>query len=205
MTIRPEKVIKSYINNNRVKYLPPINYMIIAGLLGGFYAYLLNNGYLGDMNYEAFGVPQNDSSAINQEELTKTINTELQNYYSVFLFLTIPLLALISKLVFHNYKQYNFAEHTVIYAYAYSQYLVLSYVTIPFGLLFDNFMFYYTFLSFIVIIGFHAFVLKRVFELSWKKIIIKTLFFLAILLAVMIILMVVGAIIGFLYMVLTRE
>jgi len=179
--------------------------MIIAGLLGGFYAYLLNNGYLGDMNYEAFGVPQNDSSAINQEELTKTINTELQNYYSVFLFLTIPLLALISKLVFHNYKQYNFAEHTVIYAYAYSQYLVLSYVTIPFGLLFDNFMFYYTFLSFIVIIGFHAFVLKRVFELSWKKIIIKTLFFLAILLAVMIILMVVGAIIGFLYMVLTRE
>lgn len=51
MTIHPEKVIKSYINNNRVKYLPPINFMIIAGLLGGFYAYLLNNGYLGEINY----------------------------------------------------------------------------------------------------------------------------------------------------------
>lgn len=200
MTIRPEKVIKSYINNNRVKYLPPINYMIIAGLLGGFYAYLLNNGYLGEINYEAFKVHtegEKGASGLDQIEVTKTINNEIQKYYSLFVFLTIPLLALISKLVFHNYKQYNFAEHAVIYAYGYSQFLVLSYITIPFALVFDNFIFYYTFLSFILLIGFHVFVLKRVFDISWKKMIIKTLFFLIILLAVMIILTVIGTIIAF--------
>ncbi|WP_127844287.1 DUF3667 domain-containing protein [Psychroflexus aestuariivivens] len=201
MTFHPEKVIKSYMRNNRVKYLPPINFMIIAGLLGGFYAYLLNNGYLGEMSFEAFAIEENKSSGIDQVEISKTINNEVQNYYSIVLFLTIPLLALISKLVFYNYKQYNFAEHSVIHAYAYSQFLVLSYVTIPFSLVFDKFTYYYTFLSFIFLIGYHAFVLKRVFDISWKKMIVKSLFFIAIIIVLFIVLSVLG---GILYVILGK-
>lgn len=99
MTIRPEKVIKSYINNNRTKYLPPVNFMIISAFLGGFYAYLLNNGYLGeiDLNFlKSSSSPNESELGLNQEELTRTINSEVQKYYSVLLFLTIPLLALFS-------------------------------------------------------------------------------------------------------------
>lgn len=204
MTIYPEKVIKSYINNNRVKYLSPINFMIIAGLLGGFYAYLLNNGYLGEIDYEAFVVDRNKSSGIDQIEVTKSINDMVQQYYSILTFLAIPLLALISKLVFHNYKQYNFAEHSVIYAYAYSQYLVLSYVSIPFAFIFDQFIYYYTILSFVLLIGYNVFVLKRVFDIGWKKMIIKTLFFLAISTAVAIVLMILGGVIVFLYLLFSK-
>lgn len=197
MTIRPEKVIKSYINNNRVKYLPPINFMLVAALFGGFYAYLLNNGYLGEIDLNAFTpAPKNDdgSLGLKKEEITKSINTNVQNYYSLITFLTIPLLALISKLVFHNYKQYNYAEHVVIYGYAYSQYLILSWISIPFMIFIDGFAFYFTALVFFVIIGWHAFVLKRVFELNLKNIIIKTLFFLAIAIFLFLVIILIGTI-----------
>lgn len=209
MTLHPDQVIKSYFNNNRVKYLAPINYMIIAGLLGGFYAYLLNNGYLGEVDYSAFATPQSAQQdnpfGMSQEDMTKTVTTEMQKYYNIVLFLTIPILALISKLVFYNYKQYNFAEHSVIYAYAYSQVLVLSYLTIPFALLFDKFILYYSYLSFIILIGFHVFVLKKVFDISWKKMIVKTLFFLAISIAAFIIIIIIGGLIASIYLLLSGK
>lgn len=199
MTIRPERVIKSYIGNNRVKYLPPINFMLVAALFGGFYAYLLNNGYLGEIDLNAFTyTPKNDveSLGLKQEEITKSINTNVQNYYSLITFLTIPLLALLSKLVFHNYKQYNYAEHVVIYAYAYSQYLILSYISIPFMIFIEGFAIYYTTLVFFVIIGWHAFVLKRVFELSLKNIIIKSLFFLTVAIFLLVVFFFIGIIVA---------
>lgn len=201
MTMRPEKVIKAYIQNNRVKYLSPINFMIIAGLFGGFYTYLLNNGYLGEFDYSVFSIDSgNEAAMLDQEAYTKEMNTTIQKYYSLVLFATIPFLALISRLVFHNYKQYNIAEHSVIYAYTYSQFLILSYISIPFNYIFDQFLVYYTFLSFFIMIGFHAYVLKRVFSIGWGKMVLKTLFFMAILVAIMIVFTIIATIITFIVM-----
>ena len=204
MTVQPQEVILSYINNNRKKYLPPINFMIIAGLLGGFYAYLLNSGYLGELDYEALVVDQKSEVGIDQVEFTKSINTTVQKYYSLITFLTIPLLALISKLVFYNYKQFNFAEHSVIYAYGYSQFLILSYVSIPFSFILDNFIYYYSILSFVLLIGFHIYILKRLFDISWGKMMVKTLLFFAIGLGLGLILMFLGGVIVFIYVLLSR-
>ena len=148
---------------------------------------------------------ENNPIAPKQEELARDVNNEIQKYYSLVLFLTIPILALISKLVFHNYKRYNFAEHSVIYAYSYSQYLILSYASIPFCLLIDDFLYYYTIFSFVLLIGFHAYVLKRFFEISWIKILVKTLFFLVILVVALLVLFILGVIFALVYLTLSGQ
>ncbi|WP_046758298.1 DUF3667 domain-containing protein [Kordia jejudonensis] len=174
---KPEVVIDSYINGTRKKYLNVFNYFAISLTITGFFTFIFlkffPEVYTGAMDY------MNASQQTEvQKEMFSNLMATIFDYQSLMYFLLIPILALISKIVFYNYKKYNYTEHAIIYLYAYSHTLaflnILYLITI---VIYDPFLSYLTILSIPISILYVAYVLKRLFELSFKKIFLKTMLF----------------------------
>ncbi len=170
----PEWVVNGYLEGLRIRYVNPITYLIIAVTLSGINVYLMKKGYFGEIDYASMS--GNQKAPFDTKEYMNSI----YDYNSVMIFMGIPLLSLVSKIVFYNYKQFNYAEHNLIYFYTYSQTSILIVLSIPFILIFDIDYVYYSLISFVIMFGYHLFALKRIFQLSLKKIILKTLLFLPI-------------------------
>ena len=95
----------------------------------------------------------------------------------VFYFFFIPLIALMSRIIFLR-NGFNYTEHLVIYLYTMSLSAIVSaliafviIITVPqfhmiWGLLFN-----------VIMVIYHAYALKRIFDLSISQIILKTLLF----------------------------
>lgn len=210
LTLRPEKVINAYLQHNRVKYLTPINFLIIGGIFGSFFSYLMINDYLGVVDYNSFdfsgaGQQKNNPLAKDFPETMKKVMILSQKYYSISLFATIPIIALVSKVVFFNYKQYNFAEHSILYSYSYANYLILSYLFIPFFLINDSYINKFSYLTFLTIFLYHIFVIKRFFGLTLKKLLLKTLLFVGVGLAIYMVFSLILAAVFIIYMIKTGQ
>lgn len=174
---QPEDVIGGYMNGMRKKYLPAFSYFAIAITVAGITSFFIRQFFMEDMI-----AAQNDLySAGPAIELQKSFNDKwlrtVMEYQSLFYFSIIPILALISKLVFWNYKKVNFVEHMVIYLYSYSHIAMITSIA---GLLaMWNMTLYQIFgmLSIVVMILYMAYVLKRLFALDVAQIILKTALF----------------------------
>lgn len=168
----PEWVVNGYLNGLRVRYVNPMTYLIIAVTISGINVFLIKRGYFGEMDYSSMS--GNEKSPINMNEFMNSV----YDYNSVLIFTAIPLLSLISKIVFYNFKQYNYAEHNLIYFYTYSQTSILTVLFIPIILIFEIDYMIYAMITFLIMISYHFFALKRIFKLSTKEIFYKTLLFL---------------------------
>ncbi len=169
---KPEKVIGGYINGLRKRYLNVFSYFAISLTISGLYTYILRK-YKDNLFTETL-------SSEKQIEVTKITSDFSFEYQSVISFLMIPLLALISRFIFLNYKKYNLTEHFVIYLYAYSHItMVVSILTLPFILSYQN-IYIVIAVQFIIYILYIAYVLKNLYEMSLKKIVLKTLLFIII-------------------------
>lgn len=189
----PEDVIGGYINGMRKKYLPAFSYFAIALTVAGIYSFFLKNYFADsfiDAQIDASSIFNIDSEQIDaQKKFAEGWAKEwvgiATDYQSVLYFAAIPLLAVISRLVFWNYKKFNFVEHFVIYLYAYSQTAMIT------SVLYLCFMWNTTIfqvMSFIVMplsIIYMAFVLKRLFNLDIGGILLKTGLFAIITAAIM--------------------
>ncbi|WP_396149964.1 DUF3667 domain-containing protein [Flavobacterium sp.] len=190
----PEWVVNGYLDGLRIRYVNPITYLIIAVTLSGINVYLTKNGYLGDIDYAAMSGNQKTPFDM------KGFMNSLYDYNSIIVFSGIPLIAIISKIVFFNYKQFNFAEHNLIYFYTYSQTSILTVLVIPLLLLFQIEYVYYAFFTFAILFGYHFFALKRIFKLTMKQIILKTLLFIPVLFAFYIVISLFFGILYFVYL-----
>ena len=172
---KPEDVIDGYITGVRKKYMSAFGYFGVAITLAGLYLFLFRNFFENDFFSVFF---QDDVSQSAQSvDLIKNMIEKVQDYQSIITFLTIPILAITSKLIFINYKKYNYIEHVVIFLYVYSHYsIITSLITIGTSM----FPFVNITVSMILqmaVIFYTAYVLKRLYEISIKKIAIKTLIF----------------------------
>ncbi len=185
MFTRPEDVIGGYMNGMRKKYLPAFSYFAIALTIAGVYSFLLKN-YFADvftgMQTDAMTSFVSDPEQLAmQKKFAEGWAEEwveiATDYQSMFYFAAIPILAVISRIVFWNYKKYNFVEHFVIYLYAYSHTAMIT------SVLYICFMWSETAFQ---IIGFASlpfsmiyagYVLKRLFRLDTAGIILKTALF----------------------------
>jgi len=169
----PKDVINSYVNGVRKKYIAPLAFFAIAITISGVYFFILKN-------YFPFFFEMADD--LYNDDITKEIGSKVTNYAtefnSLFNFLLIPILALLSRIVFLKNK-YNFTEHLIIYFYTVSLFSMLSVVTNLFILTFFsvNFLvmsviFYFMFFLY------HSYVLKQVFALTFKQLMVKILLFL---------------------------
>lgn len=187
---RPEAVIDGYISGIRKRYIHVIGYFTIALTISGFFMFVLqkwapdlfNNIYTTIYDTEA------------QAEAFKEWMSFTFEYQSLIIFLTIPLLAGISKLVFLRNKRYNYTEHLVINTYAYSHASIFS-TLLYFATFWNQTAFGYLAVSILPIqIIYFSYVLKRLFRLSWKQLLLKILLFLLVLLVVYIVLIILGTI-----------
>ncbi len=190
---KPEQVIDGYIHGLRKKYVNAFGYFAISITITGFYSFIIK-----DRMFELATTSM--SSFLPEEELQNQIvamETSFQ-YQSIISFILIPILAIMSRLVFFNYKKYNFTEHLVIYLYAYSHIVgIFALLQIPFIFALDNYftVIFAPFIGYLIYIGY---VLKRMYSISLKKIILKTFLFLGVFLLSIIVFTIFVAILGFL-------
>lgn len=170
---KPDVVINSYINGVRKRYFNPVSYLIISITVNGLYIYFLK-----DILLDAFTI-QSPSSAFDNAEYTSNFMDVFTEYQAIFTVMNIPIYGFLSWLVFLNRRKYNFYEHLVIYLYTASHVTFISFFAVlPFYFISTDLtakisvaMSLFTFVYF-------AFVLIRLFKLSFWQFIVKTLYFL---------------------------
>lgn len=192
---RPEDVINGFIKGMRVKYLNAFTYFFIALTISGIQILLLQKGYLGEIHYPFDDLPQEGM----QFEIESILNT-FYDYYSFIAFLLIPVMALMSKIIFWKFKNYNYIEHLVIYFYTNSQTSILGAVFGICILSFTNDFNTVIYFLYPITIGYHIFALRRVFNLTYKQIFIKTLVFLGLAFLFYILLIILFVIVYFIMM-----
>ena len=178
---QPEDVIGGYINGMRKKYLPAFSYFAIAITLSGFYSFILKGWFLQEFISAQSSFYGADMASV-QVEMTETITNTMMEYQSIYMFLSIPIMALISKLVFWNYKNYNLVEHFVIYLYTYSH---ISIISVTLNLLFiwnTTLLFGVSIVTVLLLFVFTAYVLKRLYQLDNASVILKSSLFLVVML-----------------------
>ena len=192
---RPDEVIVGYINGARKKYLNPISYFTIAIGWVDYSSSCIQSSFQmpWTLNLYPDADTLNDVDKIAYDS-QKKLNTFLFKYQSLFYIAMLPFLALISRLVFINKKQFNLSEHFVINIYAYSHLSIIINTVYIFILWNSKLLYYASVVSFVFQIGFFTWVFFKIFNLSIKQTLIKLLFFLVILAVVFFIIMVaVGA------------
>lgn len=194
MFTNPSDIVNGYINGLRVKYVDPISYFLIAVALGGIMSYLMVKGYLGKMDYSQFEDP-------NAPFKMQDYMAKISEYNNLIYLSFMPFLALMSKIVFYDKKEYNYAEHLVIYGYTYSQSSIVTFLTIPLLYIIQPDMQYYSFISIATYILLHAYFLKKIFSLNTKQIILKTLLFIPVLIVFYIAIVVVFMVIFMIYLI----
>lgn len=174
---KPEDVIGGYIDGMRKRYLSAFSYFAISLTLTGLYFFVFRKIFLTDaMILESFNT-QNAPGSEGIAKETADIMNWVFEYQAAIAFINIPFYALVSKLVFWNYKKYNFIEHVVIYLYIYSHTQIIGSVL---GALFMWSTATQMIISFIAVflyIAYTIYVLIRLFDLTAKQILLKTLLF----------------------------
>lgn len=167
---KPDEVIDGYIHGLRKRYVNAFGYFAISITITGFYAFLVKDRLKEIIKFGNFSE--------QQAEMQSSLFDSTFQHQSIISFLLIPLLAILSRLVFLNYKKYNLTEHFVIYLYAYSHIVgTMSLVLLPLMFIVNDFIIIML-IQFPVYIFYMAYVLKKLYQISVKKIMIKTLLFL---------------------------
>lgn len=177
--IKPEDVIVGYINGMRKKYLTAFNYFAVALTINGIYNFILRKWLMDDLFTAQTAMYDVGDDPIQEEWASAWMDTILE-YQSLVMFATIPLLAILARVVFWNYKKFNLTEHLVIQLYSYSHLsIVMVLLTIACSWS-TTLLTVMSFVSFFWMFGYSGYVLKRVFELDFARLILKTMLFLSI-------------------------
>ena len=171
---KPEDVIGGYINGVRKKYISAFGYFALSLSIAGIYVFIIRE-YFMDSLFENIAFPEKQNQV--QLDFIKKITLNMNEYQALFSIISIPVLALISRIVFWNYKQFNYLEHMVIYLYAFSHINLTFYILVILTIWSTSL---YTFFSFVGMIGYIfylCYVLKRLYRLSFYNLILKTSLF----------------------------
>jgi len=174
---KPEDVIGGYIEGVRKKYLSAFGYFALSLTVAGIYVFILREYFL-DTFLENFKLAEGQS----EEELSaiKDFTIKINEYQALLSILSIPLLALISRIVFWNYKNYNYLEHIVIYLYAFSHINLVFYILLVLTMWSPSLYTYFSLISVIGYLFYLCYVLKRIYRLNTASLILKTLLFAAV-------------------------
>ncbi|SHG16105.1 DUF3667 domain-containing protein [Flagellimonas flava] len=143
----PGEVVISFISGTRKRYMNPVGYFAIAVTLSGLMFFILRNLY--GLNLAQSSINDVDVSGMNF----------VFDYQALLSYLSMPLYALMTWLLFRGKKRFNYTEHLVANAYITSQmsYLqVFTYLLVLglFPVQFDVFNFAFLFVT--VIYQFHV-------------------------------------------------
>ena len=95
LTIRPDKVIDSYVQGIRRKYLNPIGYFGIALTLSGLLLFLMRRFFRESMDYDVM------DQGVNPELMNKVMNV-LFDLNTLLFIIYIPIFAICARLTFNK-------------------------------------------------------------------------------------------------------
>lgn len=177
---KPEEVIGGYINGVRRKYINAFGYFTIAITLSSFFYFVIFKLY--PNAFDAIYANQDFSDP--QLKMQQEINRTVFEYQSLIFFIAIPFLAIISKLVFLKNKRYNFAEHLIINLYGYAQVSIISIILYSLTAWSPEAFKVVIYSVTAIQVGYYTYILKKLFEISWGKILLKVLLFIIILMPI---------------------
>ncbi len=187
---QPDDVIGGYIRGVRKKYMNPVSYFTIAVALGGLFVFLFRNVFTDAMDYSMnLGKSMNNDNPM-ANSLSDSINNAIFDYQQLFYILSIPLLAMVSKLIFIDKKQFNLSEHLIINLYGYSQMSICINVLYILFIWNSKIIFYISTFNIVFQIGYFTYVLKRLFKLGFGNMFIRLMLFLVVLAALFFVLIV---------------
>lgn len=172
----PEDVIGGYINGVRKKYMSAFGYFALSLSIAGIYVFILRE-YFMDSIFENISSETIQNQDQAQLDFVKQFTNGINEYQALLSILSIPILALISRIVFWNYKQYNYLEHVVIYLYAFSHINLTVYILAILTIWSPSTYLFFSFVGMIGYVVYLCYVLKRLYGLSFKKLILKTSLF----------------------------
>jgi len=122
--VRPGIVAREYIEGKRQKYFNPYQYLIITVAISYFVA----------VNFSLFG-PKGDFETIRHLSDTERwgiqFNDFIYKFYNIILFLSVPITALYSKLIFRK-SGYNYSENLIFNAFIAGQRNIIYLLISPF-------------------------------------------------------------------------
>ena len=184
---KPEVVIDGYINGVRKKYVNPISYFALALTLAGLQIFLVRKFFP-----EAYDL--STITADGQEEFANTMMTSIQEYSSLLTMAMIPIYALMARIVFINIKKYNYTELLVVFLYFAAEISFISFIPFIVALFLGLSYGDTTPIAVVFQIIFAAYILKRLYNLTLKGILLRTLFFLVVLAVFYIVLVIITAV-----------
>lgn len=165
--VKPENVIGSYIDGVRKKYINPVSFLAISFTLSGFHLFFFKDNLKEIMASSGMSVYQ------GQEKFGEAVYNFVFDYNSFLYFAIIPGFAIISWMVFIN-KKYNFTEHVIIYLYTMSFSSIVSiFLTVFIVLIAPKIYMTFSFSVYFLLFVYHIFLLKRLFKLSGKQMLMK--------------------------------
>tara|TARA_R110000772_G_scaffold242914_1_gene355588 strand:+ start:185 stop:1012 length:828 start_codon:yes stop_codon:yes gene_type:complete len=169
---KPEDVLNGYVTGTRKKYVNVLNYIALAVTVSGLQLYILFKFFPDAMKLPDYMIK---NSAIGQGVIDS-----VYEYYSFLFIALIPLYALISKLVFKNIKKYNYVEHIVIIAYTQAHLSITFFIPVVILSMIGFNLYEYNYINLAIMILYTAYCFKKLYQLSLKRIIIKTFVFIGI-------------------------
>lgn len=192
--VNPHLVIDSYVKGVRKKYINPISFFAINLTISGVYIFIFQK-YYRDLLLSAFKV--NTDVPEVQTKINEMIFSLVFDYSSILNSAFIPIIALISFIVFIN-KKYNYTEHIVVYLYTMSLFsIVTSVVTLIIVVINPKFYATTSGILYVLALIYHCLLLKKLFKLNGKQLLLKTLLFIPIFLVAYLIMIIVVFGLGF--------
>lgn len=167
---KPEDVIGGYINGVRKKYVNVISYFAIALTISGLQLYILDKFFPEAMDMSAITVK---GSGQDSNEMMSFI----REYQSLLMMLNVPIYAFISYLVFYTLKRFNYTEHLVIFMYALSQLSIIGVLITVTSAISGLSIAHASIILMPVQFIYSLYCLQKLYKLSAKGLILRTLFF----------------------------
>lgn len=167
--IRPGETINKYLFEDRSKMVKPIGFVVLAATIATFLT--VNFVDLGEIN--GLNQAQLEEMGIKDfpEDFFKFYNETFAQLYNIMQLTAVPILAFCTFAIFSEAK-YNYAENLVASAYINAITVVFYILTFPL-FLYDYYVGTYLYMSFFVV--FTIFAYKQLFEVNWKKAVLKGL------------------------------
>ena len=203
---QPHFVINGYIKGQRGRYLEAIRYTLLAVFFAGLYVLILKKvdpefTFFGDYSfYRELGYT--DQMIADMKKFNEMYISFVLDYQGLIILISIPLYAFIARLTFWKKSKYfNFTEQMVFFFYVFGQASLISSILSLILIAIDIELFLNWLMLFIPLqIIYTAYCYARCFQLTFKKILLKTFLFLGVLIG----LYLVAIILGFLAVILLK-
>ena len=176
MLLRPEFVIQSYIDGVRRRHLKLANWIALALTLTGVLIFIIKRFYPEAIDVSFMLDPSNPMA----QNFDAESFGNFMEYQGIMYILFIPIYAFISKLSFYNQKHFSYLKHIVFIGYTQAFLSIILFIPL---LIYVMLGYNYIASSYIVMgimFLYSCYCYKRMFKLSFGKLLVRILIFLGI-------------------------